>query len=371
MERPKVSVIIPTREHFDLLVNAINQLCIKTTYPNYEVIVVSTGDDKDVTAKIKTWCRETTSWPVKFFEKTGDFNFAKVNTAAAYEYVSEDTKYLLFMNDDCEPVNDVMSIMVDFYENNEDIGTVSAQIRHKDERIQSMGYAVYEYENHALELIQDAAGQMDNLFYSRAFAVTANPAICMLTSKELFQTLGGLSDVYIEDYADIEYSLKCLLEGKKNWCLGYAITLHYAYQTRGVSSEMKQRVAYDYQMNLAPFMDFYKAELREEGAFRYKDRRLLQKNWCLGESDKIETNFKDHVGGDVFRDPAIPANLQMQIDFEKRYDLHSDDGKLHVLMIGHKDGCGWVRVDNPAYMINKCMPDMVAFPYKCCNTRAN
>ncbi len=358
MEHPKVTVIIPTKHHFDLVVNAVNQLCIKTLYPNYNIIIMYTGDSPEILSKLRKWEKET-NWPVQIFEYSKEFNFAEVNNTAVEKYVDKDTEYILFLNDDCEPVNDVISILSNFYSSNKNVGTVAAQLRNKDERIQGMGYKISEYENGVLDLQQNAVQQMDTLFYSRHIEVAANSAICMLTSKSLFETLGGFSSIYIEDYSDVEYSLKCILEGKKNYCLGYAITIHYGWQTRGVTQEVRQRAAYDHQTHLYPFIDFYKKELRELGAFHFKDRRMLKKDWCLGVSDRVESNF---AGGEIFRDPFVAENLQLQFDFEKRYDLKSDEGKLHVLMFGHKDGCGWARIDNPAYMLNKCTKDIVAFP---------
>jgi GT2 family glycosyltransferase len=361
MSSSKVSVIIPTRDNFDLLVNSVNNLGIKTLYSNYEILVICTSSDEKMQKKVKGWA-DNSNWPLKVFEYKDDFNFAELNTKAVKEYTNEDTKYVLFMNDDCEPVNDVISILVNFYESNPDIGTVSAQLRNRDESIQSMGYLVTEYENSNLELKFHAVNERDKLFYSRHFKVAANSAVCMLTSRELFLELDGFQSVYIEDLADVEYSLRCILNGKYNYCLGYAIAVHHLKQTRGLFKGINKRVWYDYINNLAPFMELYKVELREAGIFQYIDRKLLQRDWCIGNSHKIESNFKDLEGGPIYRDPFEDNNLELQKDFEDRYSLQSDDGKLHVLMIGHKSGCGWIRIDNPAYMLNKCAEDIIAFP---------
>lgn len=358
--RPKVTVIIPTKDNFSLVSNAVNQLGIKSSYDNFNFLIVDTGSSEETYAAERKWSRDS-NWNIRVIQDTYGYCFPVNNNLGAKE-ADKDTEFFLFMNDDVEAVNDIISLCVDFMQNRENIGTVAPQLLRRDERIQGMGYVIEEYENSKLSLQKEASNQSDILFYSRDIKVAANNASCVLIRKDLFERVGGFPEIYVEDYSDVELGLKCVIEGYSNYCLGYAKAIHYGQQSRGKYDSMRALMHWDYKQNLMPFMELNKLTLRDKGVLRFKDRTLLQKDWSLGRSSSIDSNFENLDTDAIYRDPFEGNNMELQIDFEKRYGLKSEDGKLHVLMIGHKDGCGLARIDNPAHMINKKMQDIVAFP---------
>ncbi len=48
-EEPKVSIIIPIKDHADLLKAAIDSIYAKTTYKNFEIIILNNNSEKEET----------------------------------------------------------------------------------------------------------------------------------------------------------------------------------------------------------------------------------------------------------------------------------------------------------------------------------
>ncbi|REN20664.1 glycosyltransferase, partial [Mycobacterium tuberculosis] len=78
---PLVSVIIPTRNALQLTRQCVESILRKTSYSNYEIIIVDNGsDDPDVLAWFKRIAAEKPN--VRVLRDDRDFNYAALNNGA-------------------------------------------------------------------------------------------------------------------------------------------------------------------------------------------------------------------------------------------------------------------------------------------------
>ncbi|MBQ3509764.1 MAG: glycosyltransferase [Peptococcaceae bacterium] len=93
---PVVSVVIPSKDHPDVLKQCIDSIIEYTDYQNYEIIVVDNGSSDVNREQITSYLEKTEA--VYVYEKA-DFNFSHMCNLGAAHAKGE---YLLFLNDDME-----------------------------------------------------------------------------------------------------------------------------------------------------------------------------------------------------------------------------------------------------------------------------
>ena len=103
---PLVSIIIPTKDRWDMLRQCIESVESVTRYPSYEIVVIDNGSR---TAKAKEYLNALSKkWPIHRFPQP--FNFSEINNYGASKASGE---FLLFLNDDTQVLApDWMSAMV-------------------------------------------------------------------------------------------------------------------------------------------------------------------------------------------------------------------------------------------------------------------
>ncbi len=93
----KVSIIIPTRDKAELLRACLSSILTRTTYPDYEIILVDTGSIEEAT---RQYYAELAAEPrVRTIAYDGPFNYSLVNNLGARQASGA---VLLFLNNDTE-----------------------------------------------------------------------------------------------------------------------------------------------------------------------------------------------------------------------------------------------------------------------------
>jgi O-antigen biosynthesis protein len=230
---PLVTIIIPSagntsRVHgrdTDLLANCVQSIGTKSTYPNYEIIVVDNGDLKAGTIESVSavGCRF-----LHFREKV--FNIAKkMNLGARHAHGD----HLLFLNDDTEIIaDDWLQAMLQFSQQS-GIGAVGAKLYYENGTIQHVG-ATLNDDGLPDHLYRGSAGDAPGYFFSSLAARTclAVTGACLMTRKEVFEKMGGFSEDLAISYNDIDYCLKAHVAGYRNVFTPHAELFHYEAITR-------------------------------------------------------------------------------------------------------------------------------------------
>lgn len=217
-DHPRVSIVIPTAgrsrevryKPVVLIDHCIRSILAKTTYENYEIVCVA---DSTTDSAILDGLKVVGGDRVRIVDFEGTFNFsAKVNRGA----VSGDGDYLLMLNDDMEVVTPDWIERLLMYQQLPGVGAVGARLLLEDGRIQHAGILFENggYPGHIYYGFPGGSGSYSNnvLVAQNYLAVTA---ACMMTSRAIFEEVGGFSTTFPVNYNDMDYCLKLRTRNKR------------------------------------------------------------------------------------------------------------------------------------------------------------
>lgn len=214
---PLVSIIIPTRgtvreiryQQVALVSHCLRRIVEKSTYENYEVVVVADRTTPAATLdELRLICGER----LRLVEYDRPFNFSeKINAGAVHSH----GEHLLLLNDDIEVVTPNWIERMVMYSQLPGIGAVGGKLLLEDGRLQHggvgfegglPGHPYYGWPG-------DAPGYGNGLKVARnLLAVTG---ACLMTRRELFDRVGGFATIYPVNYNDVDYCLKLRSEGHR------------------------------------------------------------------------------------------------------------------------------------------------------------
>lgn len=198
---PRVVIIIPTKNGRDVLKSCLDSLA-KTTYQNYEVIVVDNESDDPETLE---FLKQTHHRVLRFTNPDGKFNYAAMINRAA-EFAECD--YLLFLNHDMEVISPEWLSQMTGYLGMQGVGAVGARLLHGDQRIQHAGI-VHGYYDGMVGPAFRLLPASDNGYLSYAMVTRNYSAVtgaCMLTRRDLFLEVGGFDEKnFAVAYNDVDY----------------------------------------------------------------------------------------------------------------------------------------------------------------------
>lgn len=273
---PLISIIIPNRDHFDDLSRCINSILEKSTYDNYEIIVVENNSTDKKIFEYYRQLSENDRIRVLKYESSGDFNYSKVNNFGASGANGE---YLLLLNNDTEviTVNWLEELLM--YAQRDDVACVGAKLYYPDKTIQHagvvLGLGTHRTAGHSHYMQhRENLGYMGRLCYTQD--VSAVTGACLMVKKSLFDMAGGLSEDFAVSLNDVDFCLKLREKGYLNVFTPFAELYHYESASRG--SDMQGENAERYNKESEHFREKWKQVL-EKGDPYYNP------NFSLDRSD--------------------------------------------------------------------------------------
>jgi glycosyltransferase involved in cell wall biosynthesis len=231
---PLVSIIIPSAgrmakikgKNVDLLSQVIISIHEKTSYKNFEIIIVDNNDLRPETlAAISRYnCR--------YVHYSDKFNIAtKMNLGA--EIANGD--YLLFMNDDIEIINeDWMDCMLQLCQR-KGVGVVGAKLHFENESLQHVGVAFWNgLPDHIHRAYpKTSPGHFFSAVANRNYLAVTGAVL--MTKKEIFKDANGFEEKFAINYNDIDYCLKVFSKGFRIVFAAGAKLTHYESLSRNAS----------------------------------------------------------------------------------------------------------------------------------------
>jgi GT2 family glycosyltransferase len=230
---PRISVIIPTRgtsevihgEQKVLAAHAIETLISRSTYTNFEIVVVA---DEQTPSEARHAIARAGGDNVRFVEFSKPFNFAdKINLGA----VSSQSELLLLLNDDTEMITpDALETMVGLLID-PCVAMVGPMLLYEDGTIQSAGHVLnpVPYDLYrGRPLAQTGAQHL--LRVQRE--VSGVIAACALIKRDAFIESGGLCTHFPSNYNDVDFGLKLHELGYRVLFTPHAQFFHFESLTR-------------------------------------------------------------------------------------------------------------------------------------------
>ncbi|WMC91769.1 glycosyltransferase family 2 protein [Kineothrix sp. MB12-C1] len=286
---PKISIIISNKDHKDDLDRCITSILEKSTYDNYEVIIVENNSE---TAEIWEYYEKLKEDErIKIVDANeskatkGSFNYSAVNNLGVEEASGD---YILLLNNDTQVITVNWMEELLMYAQREDVGAVGAKLYYENKTIQHAGVVLAlgahrtaghsHYGQHRENL-----GYMGRLCYAQD--VSAVTGACLMVSRELYDKVGGLDESFAISLNDVDFCLKLRQLGYLNVFTPFAELYHFESISRGLDDKGEKAKRYE----------------EESARFRGKWKEVLQKgdpyynpNFSLDRSDfslKIEKNM--------------------------------------------------------------------------------
>ena len=232
---PLVSIIIPTRNNFELLSRCIKSIEKFTTYTNYEIIVVDNNSSETNTIqkikKISPRCL--------VLEYNKAFNHSAINNFATAKLNSD---LFLFLNDDTEIDNaHWLTEMVSSIQQ-PSVGIVGCKLLYSNRKVQHGGViiGIGDFAGHAFRHLDEDAEVMGCRLHLKQ-NYSAVTAACMLIKSDIFREVNGFDEDNLPtSYNDVDL---CLRVGKVGYKIVYtpATVIHHESASRGLPTTKKQK----------------------------------------------------------------------------------------------------------------------------------
>ena len=254
---PKISIVIANKDHTEDLRRCLSSIFEKSTYDNYEIIVVENNSKTD---DIFAYYEELKQHDnVKVIKYTGEFNYSAINNRGVKEASGE---YILLLNNDTEviTVNWLEELLM--YAQREDVGAVGAKLYYGNKTIQHAGVVIglgaHRTAGHThYGQSRENLGYMGRLCYAQD--VSAVTGACLMVKKSLYEQVDGLDESFAISLNDVDFCLKLRKLGLLNVFTPFAECYHFESISRGLDTEGEK--ARRYNEESARFREKWKREL--------------------------------------------------------------------------------------------------------------
>ncbi|AEE14040.1 glycosyl transferase family 2 [Thermodesulfobium narugense DSM 14796] len=244
---PKISIIIPNKDHKEELERCISSIFSKSTYKNYEIIIVENHSKEKEIFEYYEYLRDNYN-NVVLLEYKDEFNYSAVNNFAV-KYTRGDI--LLFLNNDTEIINENWLEEMLQYAQRKDVGAVGAKLYYPDNTIQHGGVivGVGGIAGHAHRFFpKDSPGYFGRLSIVQNFSAVTGA--CLMMRKDVFVEVGGFDDEYPLAVSDVDICLKVRKKGYLVVWTPYAELYHYESKTRGYEDTPEKQERFKREINL-------------------------------------------------------------------------------------------------------------------------
>ncbi|MCR5799094.1 MAG: glycosyltransferase family 2 protein [Lachnospiraceae bacterium] len=239
---PKISIIIPNRNHKSDLETCIESIKEKSTYDNYEIIVVENNSDEE---EIFDYYKTLEESGVKIVRYEGGFNYSKIcNFGESFA----EGEYILLLNNDTKVITVNWMEEMLMYAQRKDVGAVGAKLYYADKTIQHAGVVIglgaHRTAGHTHYMqSRENLGYMGRLCYAQD--VTAVTGACLLVKKELYDKLGGLDESFEVSLNDVDLCLRLRHMGLLNVWTPFAELYHFESKSRGLDDKGEKAERYN------------------------------------------------------------------------------------------------------------------------------
>jgi len=241
--QPLVSLIIPTRDGYNILSKCIDSILKKTSYQNYEILIVDNQSSDSKTLAYFNILRQKYD-NINILKYNKKFNYSAINNFAVAQVKGE---YIGLLNNDVEIISDHWLTEMVQHALRDDIGAVGAKLYYDDDRIQHAGVVLG---------IGGVAGHSHKYFkknshgYFSRLSITQNysavTSACLVVKKSLYEEAGGMNEKDLTvAFNDVDFCLKIRELGYRNLWTPYVELYHHESVTRGTEDSKAKVIRFN------------------------------------------------------------------------------------------------------------------------------
>jgi GT2 family glycosyltransferase len=226
---PLVSLIIPTRDGYDILRTCVDSILKKTTYKNYEILII---DNQSSESKAIQYMQnlEKNYQNIRILKYNKPFNYSAINNYAVTKAKGE---ILGLINNDTEVITPNWLTEMVSHAIRPEIGAVGAMLYYPDGSIQHAGVKI---EGRIVDNDFKGENKEKNQNFNLLESIRNPPAVTaavLIIKKLSFSQVGGLDeDKFKIEFNDVDLCLNLIVNNKINIWLCHIELLHYESKTR-------------------------------------------------------------------------------------------------------------------------------------------
>ncbi|HDR2365872.1 MULTISPECIES: glycosyltransferase family 2 protein [Enterobacter cloacae complex] len=229
---PLVSLLIPTRDRRSLTETAVRSILEKSTYTNYEILILDNGSVEAETLEFFSQIQEE-DHRVKVLAYDYPFNYSAINNFGARHAKGT---IIGLINNDIEVINPEWLTEMVSHSLRPEIGCVGAKLYYPNDTLQHGGVilGIGGVANHSHKhFSRTHPGYFARLVCTQNYSAVT--AACLLIRKEIFDAVEGLDEENLKvAFNDVDFCLKVREAGYRNLWTPYAELYHYESISRGI-----------------------------------------------------------------------------------------------------------------------------------------
>ena len=253
---PLISIVIPNKDHIDDLKRCITSIRERSTYDNYEIIIVENNSESE---EIFDYYRSIECDNIRIVRYEGRFNYSKICNLGVANAKGE---YILLLNNDVQVITVNWLEEMLMYAQRSDVGAVGAKLYYANKTIQHAGVVIglgaHRTAGHThYGQSRENLGYMGRLCYAQD--VSAVTGACLMVKRSLYDKVGGLDESFEVSLNDVDLCLKLRHEGLLNVFTPFAELYHFESISRGLDDNGEK--AKRYEEESARFREKWKQDL--------------------------------------------------------------------------------------------------------------
>ncbi len=237
--QPLVTLMIPTYNGHEILDTCIKSILDKTTYNNYEILIINNNINCQLTLKVIELAVEK-NHHVRVINWHHPFNYSAINNYGAQHAKGT---ILGLINNDIEVISpDWLTEMVSHVIRPE-MGCVGAKLYYSNDTIQHAGVilGIGGVAGHAHKHYRkENAGYFSRLHLIQN--LSAVTAACLLVRKEVFEQVDGLEQNNLPiAFNDVDFCIRVKNTGYRNLWTPYAELYHHESVSRGAEDNPEKQ----------------------------------------------------------------------------------------------------------------------------------
>lgn len=288
---PKISVIIPSKDNFDVYKRCIETLTEKTKYKNYEIVTVDNGSSEENRKKYEQYNKDKAQ---KYIYKPMDFNFSKMCNIGVE---NSDGELVLLLNDDMEIIDGEWMERMAGHAMLPYTGAVGAKLLYPNSTlIQHTG--VFSFDSgpsHAL------CRYDDNIIFNFCrnkieYNYSAVTAACLMVTREKYLEVDGLDESFAVAYNDVKFCFDLLEKGYYNVVRTDAVLYHHESLSRG--SDVLDKAKYERLLKERRRLYDIHPSLEGKDPF-YNPNLTMRRGDCTVEGGLDNLDLSHNSNGDI------------------------------------------------------------------------
>lgn len=282
-ETPKVSIIIPNKNHCEDLKRCIRSIKRLTTYSNYEIVIVDNQSNEEDLVEFYDQLRCDDRTNIVSFDK--EFNYSEANNFGVRYATGE---YYILLNNDTEVISPAWIEEMLMYAQRDDIGAVGAKLYFPDHTIQHagviLGLGPHRTAGHAFSKVDgENLGYMGRLYYAQN--VSAVTAACVMIPRRVWEAVNGLDTSFAVAFNDVDLCMRIRQMGYLIVWTPYAELYHYESKSRGSENtpEKKKR----FESEVQRFRERWEKQLKEGDPYYNPNLTLERADFSIKQKNEL------------------------------------------------------------------------------------